>query len=105
MAQLHVRLLPALIPLDGLNGATAVAIDVLRATTTIVTALANEAREVIPCQEIEEARVAAASRPAGSTVLGGERGGLKIPGFDCGNSPAEYTAAAVGGKAVIFTTT
>jgi 2-phosphosulfolactate phosphatase len=38
-------------------------------------------------------------------VLGGERGGLKIPGFDLGNSPSEYTPERVGGKSVIFTTT
>jgi 2-phosphosulfolactate phosphatase len=38
-------------------------------------------------------------------VLGGERNGLPIDGFDLGNSPAEYTPETVGGKTVIFTTT
>jgi 2-phosphosulfolactate phosphatase len=40
-----------------------------------------------------------------TTVLGGERGGLRIEGFQLGNSPAEYTAQTVGGKRVVFTTT
>jgi len=43
--------------------------------------------------------------PAGAAVLGGERGGAPPPGFDCGNSPAEYTAERVGGRTVVFTTT
>ena len=42
---------------------------------------------------------------AAAAVLGGERGGLPIPGFDLGNSPAEYTRERVGGKTVVFTTT
>ena len=38
-------------------------------------------------------------------VLGGERGGVRIDGFDLGNSPAEYTRPSVGGKVLVFTTT
>jgi 2-phosphosulfolactate phosphatase len=60
--------------------------------------------EVIPCQEVEEARRLAA--PVGnSALLGGERGGRQIPGFDLGNSPAEYDRERVAGKTVLFTTT
>lgn len=79
-------------------------IDVLRATTTIVTSLAAGAEEVVPCREIDEARQHAAQSPERS-VLGGERGGLPIEGFRLGNSPAEYTPEVVGGKRVVFTTT
>ena len=98
-------------------GGTCVVIDVLRATTTIVTALAAGARSIWPCSSIDEARERARDvlkgfpRPSTSAtapetvVLGGERGGLKIEGFDLGNSPAEYTAESVGGKAVVLTTT
>lgn len=80
----------------------AVAIDVLRATSVITTALAEGASAVVPYLEPEEARRAAAQTPG--AVLGGERGGIKIPGFDLGNSPAEYTRAAIGGRTVLFTT-
>jgi 2-phosphosulfolactate phosphatase len=79
--------------------------DVLRASTTMITALEAGAREVIPCLEVEEARAAAAEFLPGEVLLGGERHGLRIDGFDLGNSPAEYTPDVVAGKTLIFTTT
>ena len=69
-------------------GGIAVVIDVLRASTTIVTALAHGAARVVPVAEVDEARRRAVAIE-GSVVLGGERGGLRIPGFDLGNSPRE----------------
>jgi 2-phosphosulfolactate phosphatase len=54
---------------------------------------------------VEEARDAAAEFAKSSVLLGGERGGIRIVGFDCGNSPAEYSANAVREKTVVFTTT
>jgi 2-phosphosulfolactate phosphatase len=102
--QLDVYLLPDLVEPAALAGKTVVVIDVLRATTTIVHALAAGAREVAPCLEVDEARQAAAQL-GGGVVLGGERGGVAIAGFDLGNSPAEYTRERVGGKTVVFTTT
>ena len=101
---LHVHLLPSLVQPEELADKTVVVIDVLRATTTIVYALAAGASEVIPCLEIDEARNAAAAKP-GTAILGGERGGKLIAGFDLGNSPTEYTREKVGGKTVVFTTT
>lgn len=91
-------------PTGGLDGCVPVAVDVLRATSTIARALASGATAIIPALEPEEARALAARYPPGSCVLGGERGGLRIAGFDLGNSPAEYTPAAVAGKRVLFTT-
>ncbi len=88
-----------------LAGTTAVVIDVLRATTTIVHALAAGARSVVPCLTIEDARVVAAGLPPQERVLAGERGGLPIDGFDLGNSPAEFTPQSVAGKDVVLTTT
>ena len=79
-------------------------IDVLRATTTIVYALAAGAREIVPCLEVADARAMAAQFPAGEALLGGERKGLAIEGFDLGNSPDEYETERVGGKTIIFTT-
>jgi 2-phosphosulfolactate phosphatase len=101
----NVYPLPRFADSTELAGGTAVAIDVLRATTTITVALAAGAREVIPCLEVADARVAARHLDRERIVLGGERGRVLIEGFDLGNSPAEYTADAVSGKTVIFTTT
>jgi 2-phosphosulfolactate phosphatase len=103
--QIDVYLLPALVEPQQLAERLVVVIDVLRATTTIIHALAAGANEVVPCLEVDEARLIAAGQFPGSAVLGGERGGLPIPGFDLGNSPRDYTPARVGGKSVIFTTT
>jgi 2-phosphosulfolactate phosphatase len=102
---LNVYALPTLVEPEELLGGTAVVIDVLRATTTIVYALAAGAREVIPCAEVEETRQAAGRFPADQVVLGGERQGLSIQGFDLGNSPDDYTPERVGGKTVVMTTT
>jgi 2-phosphosulfolactate phosphatase len=104
VGQIDVYLLPDLVEPAALAGKTVVVIDVLRATTTIVHALAAGAKEVVPCLEVEEARSIAA-RFGGGSILGGERGGVAIAGFDVGNSPAEYTRERVGGKTVVFTTT
>ncbi len=80
-------------------------IDVLRATTTVITALANGATEVHPCVTAAEARRRASSEDA-SFLLGGERKGLRIPGFHLGNSPAEYLDSnKISGRAIFFSTT
>lgn len=80
-------------------------IDAVRASSTIAHAVAAGAKRVIPVATVEEAwelhRRLARERP----LLGGERGGLKIDGFDLGNSPESYTPEAVGGRTVIMTTT
>jgi 2-phosphosulfolactate phosphatase len=88
-----------------LAGKKVVVIDVLRATSTIVTALGNKALEVIPV--IEPVEVADLQRIIGprECLTGGERKGLKIEGFDLGNSPAEYTEERVQGKKLILCTT
>jgi 2-phosphosulfolactate phosphatase len=101
---INVHLLPELILSRQLDGATAVVIDLLRASTTISAALAAGAECVVPCLDVEEARSVAASIGP-SAVLGGERGGVRIDGFDLGNSPAEYTRESVGGRTIVFTTT
>jgi len=85
-----------------LTGLSVVVIDVVRASTTIVTALAHGARGVLPVATPEDALARARAWPAGEAVVGGERGGSPPPGFDCGNSPAEYTPGRV---TVVFTTT
>jgi len=85
--------------------AVVVVIDVLRAATTAACALANGARALIPFETVEEAAQRARTMDQESVRLGGERRMVRIPGFDFGNSPREYTATLVGGRTVIFTTT
>ncbi len=88
-----------------LAGVSAIVLDVVRASTTIVTALAGGARGVIPVATPDEARARGRDSSAGPVLIGGERGGAPPPGFDCGNSPAEYTPDRVAGRTVVFTTT
>ena len=88
-----------------LAGGTAVVIDLLRASTTICYALGAGAERVVPVLEVEDALRARSSLGVRGVVLGGERGGKHIDGFDLGNSPSEYTSERVGGKTVVFTTT
>ena len=97
--------LPAQIEPGDLAGGVAVVIDVLRASTTIVVALANGAARVIPCGDVETARRLATEDRSGNTLTGGERGGVKIEGFDLDNSPASYSRDRVAGKTIVFTTT
>ncbi|MFQ5842792.1 MAG: 2-phosphosulfolactate phosphatase, partial [Thermodesulfobacteriota bacterium] len=80
-------------------------IDVLRATTTIIEALSNGCTDVIPVLTVDEAFTLAKRLPEEDTLIGGERGGLKVDGFDLGNSPREYSRDVVSGKRVILTTT
>src|SRR3954468_8932712 len=102
---LRVHKLPKDVDEKELSGSTVVVIDVLRATSTICQALASGAREVVPFLEIDDALAAAKSANRAEIVLGGERRGGKIPGFDVGNSPADYTPPRVAGKRVFITTT
>jgi len=84
---------------------TVVVIDVLRASTTIAAALSNGAREIIPVATVESAVKISGNLLGDVILLGGERNGKMIDGFNLGNSPAEYTEERVKGKAVIFSTT
>jgi 2-phosphosulfolactate phosphatase len=100
-----VHLLPELVAPGRLQGSVAVVIDVLRATTTIVQALASGCTAVRPCAAVEEAKALAGTMRAGRVILGGERGGTPLPGFDLGNSPREYTPRACKGNTLVLTTT
>jgi 2-phosphosulfolactate phosphatase len=71
----------------------------------MVHALAAGCLAVRPCATVEEARALADGLPAGKVLLGGERDGVPLPGFDLGNSPGEYTPAACRGTTVVLTTT
>ncbi len=102
MAQLRVALTTESVSPDAVRGFVCVVIDVLRASTTIVTALANGCSAVFPVETPEEARQIAKER---DSLLGGERGGVKLEGFDFGNSPLEYAPEMIQGRTLAFTTT
>lgn len=102
---IDVHLTPDLAGEQGLREKLVVAIDVLRASTTIITALCNGARGIIPSASVEAAVKLAGNLDSGQTLLGGERQGKLIEGFHLGNSPREYTAERVKGKTIVFTTT
>ena len=89
-----------LLPQRDLSETTCVIFDVLRATSSILTALAHGAREIYPASTIEEAVALKKTMPA--AWLGGERHGERIDGFDAGNSPLEYRGQL---PAQIITTT
>jgi 2-phosphosulfolactate phosphatase len=93
-----------------LTHTTCVVFDVLRATTTMVTALANGASAIIPAAEIPESLELQARHPG--SLLAGERDGLRIRAeltggvdFDLGNSPREFIQETVAGKSIVMTTT
>lgn len=93
-----------LTPAEIANRAVAV-IDVLRASTTIATALANGARAVVPFASSEEVVTRATSLGKGAAKLAGERKMQAIPGFDFGNSPLQFSADAVDGQTILMSTT
>ncbi|MDK8179328.1 2-phosphosulfolactate phosphatase [Paenibacillus sp. UMB4589-SE434] len=84
-----------------LSHRTVIVIDVLRATSTIVTALAYGAAGVIPVETVGQAKHCFVP----GDILGGERYCKKIIGFDAGNSPLEYTNDDFRGRRIVLTTT
>ncbi len=105
MKRLSVAMLPELVDDSLLASSTVVVIDIFRASTTIIHALAHGARAIHPCLSVDDAQRIAVTLPTPQRLLGGERGGVKIAGFDLGNSPYEYTSDVVQGKDIVFTTT
>ena len=84
---------------------TTVVIDVLRASPSIITALANGAKEVIPMATVDFAVKLSGGLFGGQTILGGERNTKMIEGFAVGNSPYEYSKNVVENKYIVFYTT
>jgi 2-phosphosulfolactate phosphatase len=84
---------------------TVAVIDVLRVCTTICFAMSRGCEWIIPVASVEAAMNLTSSLDKKVTLLGGEREGKRIDGFDLGNSPMEYTADVVKGKTVVMATT
>jgi 2-phosphosulfolactate phosphatase len=93
-----------------LRATACVVFDILRATSTFVTALQHGAKEIIPVCEISEAVARRTRQP--EVLLAGERDGVRIKAsesggtdFDLGNSPLEFTPDKIGGRTIVSTTT
>ena len=80
-------------------------VDVLRASTSVATALGNGARTVIPVEGADEVIMRAREFERSEIRLAGEQKMLPITGFDLGNSPQDFTREAVEGKTILITTT
>lgn len=103
--QLYLHRLSPITDPQSLRGQLVVVIDLLRATTTMNYALAAGVKQIVPVIEVEEARHMAENFLRSSVILCGERRCIPIPGFDCGNSPSDYTPEKVAGKTMLFSTT
>lgn len=90
---------------EELRNKVVVVIDVLRASSTIVTALMNQAKGIIPVEDMGEASRISQSVNSDKLLLCGEKDGVKIEGYDLGNSPLEYNTEVVKEKTLIFNTT
>ena len=99
---LYTALSPALLHLYDLNHAIVVIIDVLRATSTIATALHNGAKCVIPVDSV--AKCIELGRQIDG-ITAGERDGKIAEGLQHGNSPFEYPTDFIGGRTLVLTTT
>ncbi len=88
-----------------LRDTTAIVIDVLRGSTTLIRALKNGALKIMPVAEIEAAKQKAAKLHPDEYLLCGERNGLRVEGFQLGNSPSEYAPDIVRGKELIYSST
>lgn len=82
-----------------------VMIDILRSSAVLCTALANGAEEILPVAEVEAARALKNDGPRRDALLCGERQGEKLPGFDLGNSPTEYTTSVVSKRRLVYSST
>jgi 2-phosphosulfolactate phosphatase len=103
--KVDVIVAPTFLKEDDLKGCLCAVIDVLRATSTIITALVSGVAGVRPCLTVEEAKKGVAKLPRDSYLLGGEDMGKNIPGSDLGNSPLEYMSEEIVRGKVIYSYT
>lgn len=83
---------------------TVLVVDILRASTTMIAALANGCAAIVPAPDADTARRLTRGLPAGTWLLAGERRGEPIPGFDLGNSPLEFVAERVADRTIVMST-
>jgi 2-phosphosulfolactate phosphatase len=83
----------------------AIAIDVLRATSTMAAAFNAGAEAIHVFSDLDLLRAASQQLPADKRLLAGERGGAPVDGFDLGNSPLDHTAERSAGRHLFMSTT
>ena len=98
---MNIRILELIDGAQAAKGLTVI-IDVFRAMTVEAYVIHNGAADLIPMGDIEAAYAYREAHPG--TILMGERGGAKCPGFDFGNSPAQVKDVDFTGKTVVHTT-
>lgn len=101
MRKVEVCFSPELIHLFDLEGKIVVVVDIFRATSTMVAALAHGVEEILPFADLEACRVMKEK----GFLIGGERNGLTAPGFEMGNSPVAYLDGTYVGRKLAMTTT
>ncbi len=101
MKKIEVCLSPGLIHLYDIKEKTIIIVDIFRATTTMVTALANGVVSIAPFKSLEKCK----SMKKDGYIIAGERDGKKADGFELGNSPLSYLEGTYKGKKLAMTTT
>lgn len=90
---------------DTVAGKAAAVVDILRASTVSAVALQNGAAEIYPADSLDNAEILADRLADKNPLLCGEREGNKVPGYDLGNSPLEYTPEKIAGRTLIHCST
>lgn len=101
MKTIDVCLSPELMHLYHVRDRTVVVVDILRATSCMVTAFAHGVESITPVADLNACRM----MKSRGYMISGERDGKKVEGFDKGNSPYEYAGPDIRGKRIAFTTT
>ncbi|SMC48869.1 2-phosphosulfolactate phosphatase [Sporomusa malonica] len=101
--KIDVAFLPKDVNKPDISDTICIILDIFRATTSIVTAMANGCKTIIPVSNIDEAYSVA--RQMESALFAGERQSIRIEGFDFGNSPFEFSTDKVKDQTIIMTTT
>ena len=101
MRSIEVCFSPELIHLHEVTGKLVVVVDIFRATSTMVAALAHGVTEILPFADLESCR----AMQAQGYLIAGERDGLTAPGFELGNSPVAYIDGTYAGRKLAITTT
>ena len=103
--RLDVFFTPNQVKVPDTQGRLVIIVDVLRASTTVATALGNGAKTVIPLEGPDEVISRSKEFARSQTLLAGEQKMHPISGFDLGNSPQAFTPEVVEGKTILLTTT
>ena len=101
MRSIEVCFSPELIHLHEVTGKLVVVVDIFRATSTMVAALAHGVTEILPFSDLEACRVMQSQ----GYLIAGERNGLTAPGFELGNSPVAFLEGKYAGRKLAMTTT